>query len=403
MRDSTPPERGAQRKTTASATREELQSKSRLTSALGTYGLVIVIALVAIIFGFLTDWTFTSARNIPILLRQASVTGIVAVGVALVIISGEIDLSIGSAVGLCAIVVAWLMEVLGLSPIPAMVITLGVGVLIGVWQGAAVSWMGVPSFVVTLGGLLIFRGIGLIITQGETIGSFPESFLVLSQGNLAPALSIILGSLVTAWWLLLAVRRIRRLPQESDRGKKARYLAILPRAGLAVVGLGALVYIASSAGGVPIPVVIMVAVALIFELVASRTRFGRRVYATGGNRQAALLAGIRIGRVAFLTLVIMGALYGLTGLVLAARLNGAPPGGAPFLELDAIAAAVIGGVSLRGGVGHVGNALLGAVLLAAVNNGLSLMNVPTFYQLVVSGLILIIAVFLDSRAKASAQ
>ena len=134
---------------------------------------------------------------------------------------------------------------------------------------------------------------------------------------------------------------------------------------------------------------------------ASKTRFGRRVYAVGGNREAALLAGINVTRITFLTFLLMGAFYGLAGLVLAARLNGAPPGGAPFLELDAIAAAVIGGVSLRGGVGLVINALLGALLLAAINNGLSLMNVPTFYQLVVSGLILIIAVFLDSRVKAN--
>ena len=150
----------------------------------------------------------------------------------------------------------------------------------------------------------------------------------------------------------------------------------------------------------PLVVALMVSVALILQIVASRTRFGRRVYAIGGNREAALLAGINVNRITFLTFLIMGALYGLAGLVLASRLNGAPPGGAPFLELDAIAAAVIGGVSLRGGVGLVINALLGALLLAAINNGLSLMNVPTFYQLVVSGLILIIAVFLDSRAKA---
>ena len=370
------------------------QNKELLRYFFGTYGLVIVIGIVTIVFGFLTDWIFTSPRNVPILLRQASITGIVAVGVALVIISGEIDLSIGSAVGLCAIIVAWLMKVVGLDPIIAVPLTLTVGLLLGAWQGAAVAWFGVPSFVVTLGGLLIFRGIGLIITEGETIASFPASFLVISQGSLDNSIVTGLGAIVVGFWLLTVFRQVRNSKSLSSGLKQ-----LVPKVGLGLLIGIAVIYVASSSIGFPLVVALMVSVALILQIVASRTRFGRRVYAIGGNREAALLAGINVNRITFLTFLLMGALYGLAGLVLASRLNGAPPGGAPFLELDAIAAAVIGGVSLRGGVGLVINALLGALLLAAINNGLSLMNVPTFYQLVVSGLILIIAVFLDSRAK----
>ena len=373
----------------------EDQNKELLRYFFCTYGLVIVIGIVTIVFGFLTDWIFTSPRNVPILLRQASITGIVAVGVALVIISGEIDLSIGSAVGLCAIIVAWLMKVVGLDPIIAVLLTLTVGLLLGAWQGAAVAWFGVPSFVVTLGGLLIFRGIGLIITEGETIASFPASFLVISQGSLDNSIVTGLGAIVVGFWLLTVFRQVRNSKSLSSGLKQ-----LVPKVGLGLLIGIAVIYVASSSIGFPLVVALMVSVALILQIVASRTRFGRRVYAIGGNREAALLAGINVNRITFLTFLIMGALYGLAGLVLASRLNGAPPGGAPFLELDAIAAAVIGGVSLRGGVGLVINALLGALLLAAINNGLSLMNVPTFYQLVVSGLILIIAVFLDSRAKA---
>ena len=371
------------------------QNKELLRYFFGTYGLVIVIGIVTIVFGFLTDWIFTSPRNVPILLRQASITGIVAVGVALVIISGEIDLSIGSAVGLCAIIVAWLMKIVGLDPIIAVLLTLAVGLLLGAWQGAAVAWFGVPSFVVTLGGLLIFRGIGLIITEGETIASFPASFLIISQGSLDNSIVIGLGAIVVGFWLLTVFRQVRNSKSLSSGLKQ-----LVPKVGLGLLIGIAVIYVASSSIGFPLVVALMVSVALILQIVASRTRFGRRVYAIGGNREAALLAGINVNRITFLTFLLMGALYGLAGLVLASRLNGAPPGGAPFLELDAIAAAVIGGVSLRGGVGLVINALLGALLLAAINNGLSLMNVPTFYQLVVSGLILIIAVFLDSRAKA---
>lgn len=358
---------------------------SRLTAFLQVYGLIVVLAGVVVIFAVLTDGIFVAPRNVPILLRQAAITGIVATGVSLIIIVGEIDLSIGSAVGLCAIVVAWLMSVAGWSPLAAAGVTLLVGLVVGAWQGAAVAWLGVPSFVVTLGGLLIFRGVGLVITQGETISSFPESFLTLSQGSLGvvPA---------TAVAVAIAVAVLLR-----TAGGSARVLA--PRLALAALAVLAVVYVAGSTSGLPLPVVVMIAVALVLEVLALRTLYGRHLYATGGNREAARLAGIAVPRVTFLAFLLMGALYALTGMVLAARLDGAPPGGAPFLELDAIAAAVIGGVSLRGGIGRVANALLGALLLAAVNNGLSLMNVPTFYQLIVSGLILIVAVFLDARAK----
>ncbi len=357
----------------------------RLSAFLQVYGLIAVLALVVVVFAVLTDGIFVAPRNVPILLRQAAITGIVATGVALIIIVGEIDLSIGSAVGLCAIVVAWLMSVAGWPPLAAAAVTLLVGLLIGAWQGTAVAWLGVPSFVVTLGGLLILRGVGLVITQGETISSFPASFLALSQGRLGAPPAIALAVAAALVWLL---------PQRS---RPARELA--PRLTLAVLAVLAVVYVASSASGLPLPVVLMVVVALALEILAIRTRFGRHLYATGGNREAARLAGIAVPRVTFLAFLLMGALYALTGMVLAARLDGAPPGGAPFLELDAIAAAVIGGVSLRGGIGRVGNALLGALLLAAVNNGLSLMNVPTFYQLIVSGLILIVAVLADTRVK----
>lgn len=378
--------------------RAEMNARSgrnRIGGLLQTYGLIAVIVVVAIIFAVLTDGTFLSSRNVPILLRQAAVTGIVAAGVSLVIIGGEIDLSIGSAVGLCAILVAWLMKVAGWNPLLAGVATLAVGLIIGVWQGVAIARLGIPSFVVTLGGLMVFQGIGLVITGGNTIASFPDAFLTLAQGSLGPATAIPVAVVVFVLWLVSA-----RTPTTTTRSARGRALA--QRMGIALIGLLVVAYVATSARGLPVPVLLMVAIALALHVLAVRTRFGRHLYATGGNRDAARLAGIAVTRVTFTTFVLMGALYALTGMLLAARLNGAPPGGAPFLELEAIAAAVIGGVSLRGGVGRVGNALLGALLLAAVNNGLSLMNVPTFYQMIVSGLILITAVYLDTRARRAA-
>jgi D-xylose transport system permease protein len=362
-----------------------------VTSILRSYGLLIALLIIGLVFEVLTDGLFISSRNIPLLLRQAAIVSIVAMGVALVIVMGHIDLSIGSAVGLCAIVAAFLMKQAEWSVMAAVLAVFAVGIAIGAWHGLAVSVMRVPAFVVTLGGLLIFRGIGLVITEGETLASFPRSFQVFGQGFISPAQSIallVVGTAVYAVYLLLPALRRRRFG-----------IAIVLRFALVLLGALFLGYSVQGSTGLPVPVAIMGALAIVLGFVASRTRFGRHLYAIGGNRAAAELSGIRVRPTTFGMFVIMGALYALAGVILASRLNGAPPQGAPFLELDAIAAAVIGGTSLMGGVGTVGGALLGALLLTSVSNGLSLMSVPTFYQLIASGLILVLAVFFDVQTK----
>lgn len=363
----------------------------QVASILRPYGLVIALLIIAVVFEVLTDGLFISSRNIPLLLRQAAVVSIVAMGVSLVIVMGHIDLSIGSAVGLCAIVGAFLMKEAEWSVLASVVSVFGVGVAIGAWHGFAVSMMRVPAFVVTLGGLLIFRGIGLVITEGETLASFPRSFQTFGQGFVSPGQSmalVLVGATAYGAYVLLPVLR----------GKRFGIAAIL-RLVLVIVGALFLAYSFRGSSGLPVPVAIMGALAIALGFVATRTRFGRHLYAVGGNRAAAELSGIRVRRTTFAMFVIMGSLYALAGVILASRLNGAPPQGAPFLELDAIAAAVIGGTSLMGGVGTVGGALLGALLMTSVSNGLSLMSVPTFYQLIASGLILVLAVFFDVQTK----
>jgi len=357
-----------------------------------TWALAGVLVVVALTFHVLSDGLFISSRNIPLLLRQPSVTAIVAVGVSLVIIARQIDLSIGSAVGLCGILAAWLMNEHGVPVAGAIALTVAAGAAMGLIQGVAVAALAIPAFIVTLGGLLVFRGVGLTINDGNTIAGFPESFSQLGQGEIA-----YVAAAVAAGLAVVIVAAFAILPALLHR-RRVRPAAVARVLGACVAAVCLLVLIDPDVG-LPIPVVIAGAVALVLGVVAGLTPFGRRLYAIGGNPAAAELAGIHVGRTTLWVFLVMGVLYAVAGIVLVARLDGAPPEGALFLELDAIAAAVIGGTSLAGGVGSVRGAVLGALLLASVSNGLTLLGVGSFYQLIATGLILVLAVFADVRLR----
>jgi ABC-type xylose transport system permease subunit len=366
----------------------------QLAPAARASGLVGALLLVALTFHALTGGLFLTERNIPNLLQQASVTMVAAMGVALVIITRHIDLSIGSAAGLCAIIAAWCMKQAELSVPATLAAVLAVGLLLGALEGLAVAALQVPSFVVTLAGLLVFRGVGLVITEGNTIGAFPQSFQAIGQGSLGPV-PVAAASIVV---VAAAALRVAWLARSGHRPGVPALMGILGTMALGAV----LVLLAGSEAGLPVPVAIAIVVGVVLAAVAYRTRFGRHLFAVGGNPEAAELAGISVRRSTVQVFLVMGALYALAGVMLAARLNGAPPEGAPNLELDAIAGAVIGGTSLMGGTGSVGGAALGALLMAGVSNGLSLLGVQSFYQLIATGLILVLAVALDVRLRSPA-
>ncbi len=356
------------------------------------YALVLILVAVAIVFQIASDGLFISSRNVPLLLRQAAVTAIVAAGVALVIIGREIDLSIGSAVGLCGILAAWMMNEQGVSVWVAVALTLVAGLLMGLIQGGIVAWLGVPSFIVTLGGLLIFQGIGLLITSGNTIAGFPDSFAAIGRDSVAFGPTVVVA--VTA--LVVAAALAGRSWRTADAAARTRWASRVVAVALVLV---ATVTLIDPDRGLPVPVVIALVVTALLAAVARLTRFGRSLFAAGGNPVAAELAGISTKRVTLTVFTMMGALYAIAGMILIARIDGAPPDGASPLELDAIAAAVIGGTSLAGGTGSVSGAVLGALLLASVNNGLDLVGVQSFWQLVATGSILILAVLADVRLR----
>lgn len=350
--------------------------------SLQTVGMLAALATVFLIFAVLTQGTFLSPRNLSLLSRQMAVTGMLASGMVLIIVSGQIDLSVGALAGLCGAVAAVLATNVGL-PVPvACLIAVILGALLGFGQGTLVAHWGIPPFIVTLGGMLVFQGALLGLTRGVSIAP-PISFLLLGQTYLPPQATWSLGFILAAFffWRFAATRKVVQIA-----------LALL------ILALTALF---NAYEGLPLPVLWMLLLAVLFWFVAMHTPFGRHLYAIGGNRDAAYYAGIPIASRLKAVFAVIGATAAVTGLVLTARVGAASSDAGRMMELDAIAAAVIGGSSLLGGRGSVWGAILGAAVMASLDNGLSLLNTEAFWQPMIKGIILVAAVAFDIKARSA--
>ena len=358
--------------------------------------MIIVLLVVWAVLQGLTGGLFLSARNLTNLSGQVAITAMLAAGAVMVMVPGYIDLSLGATVAASAVVAAFASNTFGLGFWTTVVITLGFGLLIGLWHAFWVAWMKVPSFIVTLASLLAIRGLSLVITGAETI-SPGQDMLLISDASLTATLSVVVLVLV---WLGFSALQLREWRAQQAAGIPASFAATV---GVPVVGFGiaALAAVLTAVGyrGIPMPVALVMAIIAATGMILRYTGFGRHLYAIGGNRQAAQLAGIDIRRHASLVFAGMGLLYGLAGLVLVARLDSAPPTAEGGLELNVIAAAVIGGTSLLGGRGTVVGAALGALLMESLANGMSLMNLPSAYQSITVGLVLLLAVYADLRGR----
>ncbi|GKX53084.1 xylose ABC transporter permease XylH [Budvicia aquatica] len=360
---------------------------------------VMLAAIVAIIifFSVATDGAYISPRNISNLLRQTAITGILAVGMVFVIISAEIDLSVGSMMGLLGGAAA-IFDVWFGWPLPlTIVVTLVMGLLLGAWNGWWVAYRKVPSFIVTLAGMLAFRGILVGITNGTTVSPTSNAMSQIGQSYLSDGLGFGIGFAVMVlfviWqWRQRTHRQSLGLPvtsKSSDVGRQTM---------MAIVLLGA-IYLLNDYRGVPTPVLLLAALMLVGIFMATRTAFGRRIYAIGGNIDAARLSGINVERTKLAVFAINGLMVAIAGLILSSRLGAGSPSAGNIAELDAIAACVIGGTSLAGGIGSVGGAVMGAFIMASLDNGMSMLDVPTFWQYIVKGAILLLAVWMDSATK----
>ncbi|WP_394778476.1 sugar ABC transporter permease [Undibacterium sp.] len=361
--------------------------------------LLIAIALIWAFFSWKTEGGFVTPRNLSNLLRQMSITGIVACGMVLVIIGGEIDLSVGSMLGLLGGIAA-VLDVTHHLPLPlnlALVLLLGLG--FGLFNGYLTAYMRIPSFIVGLGGMLAFRGILLGVTGGLTIAPVSSDLVYLGQGYLPPQFGIALGLGLFALALVLSWR------QRSNRRQHALPVPPLWRDALRTLLIGAIllafVRTLNTYDGIPVPVLLLLGLLGLFSYITTQTVFGRRIYSVGSNMEATRVSGVNVQAVKLWIFGIMGVMCALAGLVNTARLAAGSPSAGNMGELDAIAACFIGGTSMRGGSGTVYGALIGALVMASLDNGMSMLDVDTYWQMIVKGSILMLAVWVDVSTRSS--
>jgi ABC-type xylose transport system permease subunit len=359
--------------------------------------LLLVLVAIWLFFYSATDGIFLTQRNLVLLALQTSIVALAAISAVMLIVTRNFDLSVGSAVALVGVILALLTVRADVNPALAVLVAIGAGMLMGAWNGFWVTRVGISSFIVTLAGMLYFRGISLIATNGATIAPLPRSLTKLATGFLpsGPSIAVVVVAFVAyCVFRFLEIRRGHRLGVVG-RLQAPLVRAILPALAAAVAAVWVVTW-----QGIPYLVLLVGICTIAAEIVMRRTRYGARLYAIGGNPEAARLSGINIKRAIFVNFLIAGFLYGVTGVALTARVSGAIGGSAGlFLELDAIAAAIIGGTALSGGRGRVLGALVGALLMGSLNNGMSLMNVPTFYQDTARGAVLLLAVALDQLSR----
>jgi D-xylose transport system permease protein len=366
------------------------------TSALRAYTMLLALIVIWLFFQWATIdqyhryGLFLGAVNFSKLLQQMAVTGVLAVGMLMVIVCGNIDLSVGAVVGLAGGIAA-LTQGWGLGPSLASAIV--VGLAIGALQGTLVAYFNIPAFIVTLGGLEAWRGVILKLTKGATIPVELPFFRSLGRDFIDPRIGIALAIVAVAGIIWSNIRRQRARQRHGLTPLSAGALAArIALPSIVVIGF---IFLMNQAGGVPIPVIFLLAVALAGAFLTSNTTFGRYLYAIGGNPDAARLSGINLQRYVLAAFCVMGGLAGLASILHTARVGSASPDAGTLMELDAIASCVIGGTSLMGGRGTVFGAVLGALILASLDNGMSLLNVENWAQYVVKGGVLVAAVGFD--------
>ncbi|MEG3626533.1 multiple monosaccharide ABC transporter permease [Streptomyces poriticola] len=365
------------------------------------YGMLIALGLIVALFAVWTDGDLLLPRNVSNLVLQNSYILILAIGMMLVIISGHIDLSVGSLTAFVGSMAAVFMVRNDLPWPLAVVLCLAVGALAGALQGFFIAYGGIPSFIVTLAGMLLFRGLTEIFLEGQTLGPFPRSLQKVANGFLPEVgpetnyhnLTLLLGLALIAFVVFQEVRDRRRQQEFALDVLPARLFALKLVALVSAILVVTLLL--ASYKGTPIVLLILAALVVGFGYVMRNAVIGRHVYAIGGNLPAAKLSGVKDRKVTFLVFLNMGMLAALAGLVFAARFNAASPKAGLNFELEAIAASFIGGASMSGGVGTVLGAIIGGLVLGVLNNGMNLVGVGTDWQQVIKGAVLLAAVGFD--------
>lgn len=375
--------------------------KELISQNIRKFGMIIALVGIVLIFQILTSGILLTPLNITNIIMQNSYIIILAIGMVLVIITGEIDLSVGSVAAFIGEIAGTLMIRWNMPVIPSIIISLLVGALIGAWQGYWVAYVRVPAFIVTLAGMLLFRGLTMVVLSGRTLAPFPREFRFMSSsympdffnGETYNITTIIIGILAIVLFVFneFRLRKARKkFHQKGLSGPLFLTKVIVISVIIALFTERLAVY-----AGIPYILLILIALIAGYTFFMQKTIPGRHVYAVGGNEKAAQLSGVKSRKIKFWVYVNMGVLAALAGLIFAGRLNAATPQAGNLFELDAIAAAVIGGASLTGGIGTAIGAVIGALIMGVLNNGMSLLGVGIDWQQAIKGLVLLGAVTFD--------
>ena len=365
------------------------------------YSMILFLIAVGTFFQILTNGVFLRPLNVTNVILQNSHILILAIGMLMVIVLGHIDLSVGSVAAFTGAIAAILIINNEVNPFLAILICLGLGGLIGAWQGFWIAYVKVPAFIVTLAGMLVFRGLTIVVLGGRTIASFPDAFRLLSAGFVPDVFNVsglhlttlIIGVFfVLAITIILVLARRKRMSYSFNVLPTPAFIVLIVLISIVIMVFS---YTLALHAGIPNVLFILVCLIVIYHFATTRMKVGRYLYAIGGNEKAAKLSGIKTQKVVFWTFVNMGVLAALSGLIFSARLNASTAAAGDLFELNAIAACFIGGASSSGGVGKVMGAIIGGLVMAIINNGMSLLGVSVDWQQAIMGLVLLSAVAVD--------
>ncbi|MBU5360962.1 sugar ABC transporter permease [Enterococcus raffinosus] len=388
--------------TKESKEKSTINIKEKVLDIFSKYSMVIILIALLIAFQMMTGGIFLRPLNITNIVLQNSHILVLAAGMLLVVLLGFVDLSVGSVMAFVGAIAGMMMVNNHMSPWLAVPVCLAIGALIGAWQGFWVAYVGIPAFIVTLAGLLMFRGLTQVVLGGQSLAPFPRAFQKISTGYLPEImvsssgmhlLTLILGLILAAGLVFF---------QWKAREKRKKNLFEVPSMNAfifkSILTVGIVLgmsYIFASYQGFPIILIILGVIVGVYGFLTNSTVAGRQIYATGGNLKAAQLSGIKTKKITFWVFVNMGMMAALAGLILAARLNAATPQAGTSLELDAMASVYFGGASTSGGIGTITGAIVGGLVMGVLNNGMSILGVGVDWQQAIKGLILLLAVVLD--------
>lgn len=383
----------------------KLQTKrTDIAKILRSYSMIFVLVAIVLLFQLLTGGLTLKPRNLTNIILQQSYIVILILGMLPVILTGNVDLSVGSIVVLVGAVAAVLQVKLGWGTLPTLAVALIIGAAIGAWNGLWIAVFDIPAFIVTLSSQLVFRGLAQVVLDGASIGPFDATFRAIAGSfitdgfgdSIAPFVPYITLGLAVVACVVFAISQLVTRRNKVAHGVPVKSVwAMVARIVIICVVIMALAYMLSVDKGFPTVLVILLVLALIYNFICNRTNFGRSLYAVGGNRKAAALSGIKDRLTMFMAYTNMGFVAAIAALVYAARMNVATPKAGTGFELDAIAACYVGGASVSGGAGTIGGALIGCFVIGILNNGMSLLGISPDWQSTVKGLVILGSVAFD--------